>query len=659
MDFKCQSNYQPKGDQPKAIEKLSKGIRSGFKFQTLLGVTGSGKTYTMSKTIERINKPTLVISPNKTLAAQLYEEFSGFFPENKVCYFVSYYDYYQPEAYIPQTDTYIEKDAKINEEIDRLRHEATQALLTRKDVLIVASVSAIYNLGSPKTYQKLSLQLSKNQEISRQELMSRLLDLQFERNDYELWRGRFRKRAQFIDLWLSGEDKIIRILLEKNKIKSLKQSKAPFGSFEEIKEIAIWPAKFWLTDKQKLNIALSNIALELQNQYQKLKNKNKLVEAERLKRRTEYDLSMIQETGWCAGIENYSRHLEFRKPGSAPYTLLDYFLYPPKFSEKKLRRTRDYLLFIDESHIAVPQIRGMYYGDQSRKETLVKYGFRLPSALDNRPLKFNEFLKRINQTVFVSATPQNYEKEKSEQIVEQIIRPTYLLDPIIEIRKTKNQVADLLKEIKKRKQKNQRVLVLTLTKRLAEALAKYIKENGIKANYLHSDTKTLLRPKVLASLRKGEYEAVVGINLLREGLDLPEVSLIAILDADKEGFLRDAASLIQIMGRASRHQEGKIIMYGDKITSSMKKAIEETERRRKIQRQFNKKHNLKPSPIKKEIKETLSSLQKEERRGKPRDEFVKEYLKKLKNQLDLAKRNLQYEKMAEIKEEIKKFEKAN
>ena len=646
MDFKCQSNYQPRGDQPKAIDKLCKGIRSGFKFQTLLGVTGSGKTYTMSKTIERINKPTLVISPNKTLAAQLYEEFSSFFPENKVCYFVSYYDYYQPEAYIPQTDTYIEKDAKINEEIDKLRHEATQALLTRKDVLIIASVSAIYNLGSPKTYQKLSLQLSKSQEISRQELMARLLDLQFERNDYELWRGRFRTRAQFIDLWPSGEDKIIRILLEKNKIKSLKQSKAPFGSFEEIKEIEIWPAKFWLTDKQKLNIALSNIRLELQNQYQKLKSKGKLMEAERLKRRTEYDLSMIQETGWCAGIENYSSHLEFRKTGSPPYTLLDYF---PK----------DYLLFIDESHIAVPQIKGMYYGDKSRKETLVKYGFRLPSALDNRPLKFNEFLKRINQTIFVSATPQNYEKQKSEQIVEQIIRPTYLLDPITEVRKTKNQVADLLKEIKKRKEKDQRVLVLTLTKRLAEALAKHLKEKGIKATYLHSDTKTLLRPRVLANLRKGVYEVIVGINLLREGLDLPEVSLIVILDADKEGFLRDATSLIQIMGRASRHKEGKIIMYGDKITSSMKKAIEKTERRRKIQKQFNQKYHLKPSPIKKAIKETLSSLQKAEQRGKPRDEFVREYLKKLKNQLDLAKRNLQYEKMAEIKKEIKKFEKAD
>ncbi len=657
MDFKCQAKYQPKGDQPKAIKKLIKGIKNGYKFQTLLGITGSGKTYTMSKIIEKINKPTLIISPNKTLAAQLYEEFSGFFPKNKVCYFVSYYDYYQPEAYVPQTDTYIEKDAKINEEIDKLRHEATQSLLTRKDVLVISSVSAIYNLGSPKVYQKLSLQIKKGQEIFRKELMSRLLDLQFERNDYELWRGRFRTRGQFIDIWLSGADKIIRVKLERDRVKKIEHSQAPFSAFEEIKAVEIWPAKFWLTDKQKLNIALSNISLELQEQLKKLNKQNKIVEAQRLRRRTQYDISMIRETGWCAGIENYSGHLEFRKPGSAPYSLLDYFLFPPKFSKGKFGRERDYLLFLDESHIGVPQIRGMYYGDKARKETLVKYGFRLPSALDNRPLKFNEFLKKLNQTIFVSATPQKYEKQKSEQIVEQIIRPTYLLDPLIEIKKTNNQVPDLLVEIKKRKEKKQRVLVLTLTKRLAEALSKYLKEKGLKANYLHSDTKTLMRPRVLASLRKGEYDVVVGINLLREGLDLPEVSLIAILDADKEGFLRDATSLIQIMGRASRNKEGKIIMYGDKITSSMKRAIEETKRRRKIQKEFNKKHNLKPTAIKKPIKETLSSLQKEEKGGKPKNEFAREYIKKLKNQLDLAKRNLQYEKAVEIKKEIEKLEK--
>lgn len=643
MKFKLVSNYQPKGDQPKAIKKLTKGLEAGYKFQTLLGVTGSGKTYTMSKVIEKANLPALVLSPNKTLAAQLYEEFLGFFPDNRVCYFVSYYDYYQPEAYIPQTDTYIEKDAKINEEIDKLRHRATQSLLTRDDVLIVASVSAIYNLGSPALYQQLSLQIKKGQALKRRDLMNYLLDLQYERNDYDLWRGKFRKRGQYIDVWLSGEDKIIRFKIEKDRVKDLQLGKVPFGKFSPIKEIELWPAKFWLTEKQRLNLALANIASELEEQLKKLKKQKKLVEAERLKRRTEYDMAMLRQTGWCPGIENYSSHLEFRKKGTAPYTLLDYF-------------PSNYLLFIDESHIAIPQIRGMYQGDKARKETLVEYGFRLPSALDNRPLKFDEFLKRLDKTIFVSATPQKYEKTISKQVVEQIIRPTYLLDPSIEIRETKNQIPDLISEIEKRRQKNQRVLVLTLTKRLAEALAEHLKKKKIKAQYLHSDTKTLIRPKVLANLRRGEYEVIVGINLLREGLDLPEVALIAILDADKEGFLRDATSLIQIMGRASRNKEGHIIMYADKITGSMKRAIEETKRRRKLQQQFIKEHNLKPQPIKKEIKETLSLLQKEEAEGQPKDEFVRVYLKKLKNQLDLAKRNLQYQKAAQLRQKIKEIE---
>ncbi|MCD6115068.1 excinuclease ABC subunit UvrB [bacterium] len=642
MKFKVVSKFKPKGDQPKAIKQLVEGIKKGYRFQTLLGVTGSGKTFTMSKIIEKVQLPTLVISPNKTLAAQLYEEFRAFFPENEVCYFVSYYDYYQPEAYIPQTDTYIEKDAKINEEIDRLRHRAVQALLTRKDVLVVASVSCIYNLGSPNIYQKLSLHLKKGQTISRRELISRLLDLQYERNDYALWRGKFRLRMNYIDVWTSGEDRIIRIEIDRGKIKSISIGEIPFGKFVPVSRIEIWPAKFWLTEKERLNIALSNINLELQEQYRKLKNKGKLIEAERLKRRTEYDMAMIKETGWCHGIENYSRHLEFRKAGEPPFTLIDYF---PK----------NFLLFIDESHITVPQIRGMYEGDKSRKETLIKYGFRLPSALDNRPLKFNEFIKKINQVIFVSATPGKFEKKHSKQIAEQIIRPTYLLDPSIEIRPTENQIDDLLKEIEKRIRKKQRVLVLTITKRLAEALAEHLKKKKIKAAYLHSEIKTLARPKILSKLRKGEYDVLVGINLLREGLDLPEVSLIAILDADKEGFLRDETSLIQIMGRASRHPEGHIIMYADRITSSMKKAIKETERRRKIQEEYNRTHNLKPLPIAKEVRDTLSLLSQEKEEKLPKEEFLKEYLRQLKYQLDLARRNLQFEKAAQIKEKIEKL----
>jgi len=642
MKFKVVSKFKPKGDQPKAIKQLVEGIKAGYKFQTLLGVTGSGKTFTMSKIIEKVQLPTLVISPNKTLAAQLYEEFKAFFPKNEVCYFVSYYDYYQPEAYIPQTDTYIEKDAKINEEIDRLRHRAVQALLTRRDVLVVASVSCIYNLGSPNIYQRLSLHLKQGQKISRQELISRLLDLQYERNDYGLWRGKFRIRMNYVDIWTSGEDRIIRIEIDGEKIKSISTGVVPFGKFTPTTRIEIWPAKFWLTEKERVNIALANINLELQERYLYLKHKGKIIEAERLKRRTEYDMAMIRETGWCHGIENYSRHLEFRKPGEAPFTLIDYF---PK----------EFLIFIDESHISVPQIKGMYEGDKSRKETLIKYGFRLPSALDNRPLKFDEFLKKIDKAIFVSATPGKFERKVSKQIVEQIIRPTFLLDPSIEIRPTKNQIEDLIQEIDKRVKKNQRILVLTITKRLAEALSDHLKKKKIKASYLHSEIKTLIRPKVLANLRKGHYDVLVGINLLREGLDLPEVSLIAILDADKEGFLRDETSLIQIMGRASRHPEGHIIMYADKITSSMKKAIQETKRRRKIQEEYNKTHGLKPQAIVKEVRDSLSMLSVKETEEAPKEEFLKEYLKQLKYQLDLARRNLQFEKAAQIKEKIERL----
>ncbi|MDD5621483.1 MAG: excinuclease ABC subunit UvrB [Candidatus Pacebacteria bacterium] len=640
MKFELHSKFKPTGDQPQAIKSLVNGIKKGHQFQTLLGVTGSGKTFTMSAVVEKIQKPTLVISPNKTLAAQLYEEFKYFFPKNEVCYFVSYYDYYQPEAYIPQRDVYIEKDAKINEEIDRLRHQAVQALSTRKDVLIVASVSCIYNLGSPESYQSLCLKIKKEQKMTREQLISHLLDLQYERNDYNLWRGKMRQRAQFIDIWSSGEDRIIRVEIDKDTIISIQTGEVPFGKFKPIASIDIWPAKFWLSERNKINIAAANIELELQEQYLKLKQQKKIIEAERLKRRTEYDLAMLRESGWCSGIENYSRHLEFRKPNTSPFTLLDYF---PK----------DYLIFIDESHISIPQIRGMYEGDSARKSVLINYGFRLPSALDNRPLKFDEFLKKTNQVIFASATPAKFEKQVSENVAEQIIRPTYLLDPVIEIRSTKNQIQDLLKEINEKKELDQRVLVLTLTKRLAEAISEHLKEQKIKASYLHSEIKTLVRPKVLANLRKGFYDAIVGINLLREGLDLPEVSLITILDADKEGFLRDETSLIQIMGRASRHPQGKVIMYGDKITSSMKKAIEETDRRRKIQEEYNRKNRVKPKPVIKEIRDSLSllSLNKEEEQI-PEKEFLKDYLKQLKYKLDLARRNLQYEKAAEIKEKI-------
>ena len=638
--FKVVSKFEPQGDQPQAIKKLVCGIKKGLDFQTLLGVTGSGKTFTMAKLVEEVQRPTLVISPNKTLAAQLYEEFKNFFPTNAVSYFVSFYDYYQPEAYIPQTDTYIEKDSKINEEIDRMRHETVQHLLTRRDSLVVASVSCIYNLGSPETYRKYALNLAVGQNMAEHELFGCLLDLQYERNDYDLWRGKFRKRMNYCDIWLSGDDRIVRVEIENQKIKTLFEGSVPFGQFFKITNAEIWPAKFWLSDKEKLNIALSNIGLEMQKRQEALKSSKKLIEAERIKRRTEYDMSMMRETGYCHGIENYSRHIDFREPDSAPYTLLDYF---PK----------DYLVLIDESHITVPQIRGMQIGDHARKKALIEYGFRLPSAYDNRPLKYEEFLAKLNQTVFVSATPGEYEKDISENIAEQIVRPTFLLDPEIEIRPSAGQIADLLKEIEIRKAKNQRVLALTITKRLSEALSDHLKQKKIKAEYLHSEIKTLARPKILADLRKGKYDVLVGINLLREGLDLPEVSLIAIFDADKEGFLRDETSLVQIIGRTSRHREGKIIMYADRITASMKKAISETDRRRAIQAEYNRKHNAEPMEIVKDVYDSLSGKDNDSQKEKPpSEEFLKDYLRQLNLRLDLARRNLQFEKAARIKEKI-------
>ena len=646
MKFKIVSKFKPTGDQPQAIRKLVKGIKKKYRFQTLLGVTGSGKTYTMASVIEKIQKPTLIISHNKTLAAQLYEEFKSFFPKNAVHYFVSYYDYYQPEAYLPQTDTYIAKDAKINEKIDQLRHEAVQSVLTRNDVIVVSSVSCIYNLGSPKTYQNLVLNLKKEQKITRRELFQCLVDLQYERGEYDFFPGRFRTRLDFVDIFSPTGSTIYRLKIELGKIKEIYESQGCFNKFRKINSLKIFPAKFWLSEKEKLDIAIANIKLELQEQVKKFKKQRKFIEAYRLQKRTDYDLSLLKEIGWCKGIENYSRHLDFRKKGEPPFTLLDYFI----FSFKK-----DFLIFIDESHMTIPQIKGMYEGEKSRKLILIEYGFRLPSSLDNRPLKFDEFLKKIPQAIFVSATPADFERKKSLQIVEQLIRPTYLLDPSIEVKPTKNQIEVLIKEIEKRVKKNQRVLVLVLTKKLAETLAGYLKEKKIKAAFFHSEIKTLIRPSILNELREGKYDVLVGINLLREGLDLPEVSLIAILDADKEGFLRDQTSLIQVMGRASRHPEGHIIMFADRITKSMKKAIEETLRRRKIQEKYNVIHKIKPRPVIKEIKITLPTKELEEIKSTPKEEFFKFYLKNLENRLELAQRNLQFEEAAFLTQKIKEI----
>lgn len=598
--FKLVSKHQPTGDQPQAIEKLTQGILAGKKHQTLLGVTGSGKTFAIANVIANIGKPTLVISHNKTLAAQLYQEFREFFPHNSVHYFVSYYDYYQPEAYIPHTDTYIEKDAKINEEIDRLRHAATQALLTRDDIIIVASVSCIYNLGSPEDYQKLSLHLFEGQKISPKEIIASLLRLQYAQ-DIELKRGAFRKGVSEIEIVAPSGDKITKVKLGNNKIAKILVAegldldalldKEP--TYKRVVETSIFPAKYWVTTDDRLNIAITNIKAELQQHLARLKKQGLHLEVERLKQRTEEDIQMMKRTGYCHGIENYSRHLDFREPGEPPFTLLDFF-----------KTKGDFLTIIDESHLTIPQLRGMYHGDYSRKQTLIEYGFRLPSALDNRPLRFPEFQKSVNQVIYLSATPKEYELKKSgkDGLVEQLLRPTGLLDPTIEIRPTRNQINHLIEEIKKRVAAGQRVLVTTLTKRMAEDLAEHLAGKGIKVNYIHSEIKTLERLEIIHDLRLGNYDVIVGVNLLREGLDLPEVSLVAILDADKEGFLRNATTLIQTMGRAARHLDGHVIMYADKITGSMENAIRETERRRKIQEEYNARHRITPVSIQKAVK---------------------------------------------------------
>lgn len=647
--FRLKSSFKPTGDQPQAIEKLSKNLKAGVKDQVLLGVTGSGKTFTMAKVIEKIRKPCLIISHNKTLAAQLYQEFKEFFPEAGVHYFVSYYDYYQPEAYIPQTDTYIEKDVKINEEIDRLRHAATQDLLTRDDVIIIASVSCIYNIGSPETYQKVALEIKCGQKIKRKSFLFYLTSLQYQRNDIDFKPGTFRVRGNVIEIFVVTGEEIIRVEFNGNKIEKIIKQKTKgvdlgIGNWKlEIGNLKLYPAHFWVTPQEKLGISIENIKLELEEQLKKLKKQNKLLEAQRLVGRINYDLEMLKEVGFCHGIENYSRHLEFRKPGSPPYTLIDYF-------------PNNFLVFIDESHMTLSQIRAMAVQDRVRKETLIEYGFRLPSAIDNRPLTFQEFEKKINQKIYVSATPGEYEKQKiclptNRYIIEQLVRPTGLLEPSIEIRPIKNQVQDLIKEIKIKIKKKQKILVLTLTKRLAEALSDYLTENEIKNQWLHAEIKTLERPQILKDLRKGNYDVLVGINLLREGLDLPEVALVAILDADKEGFLRSETTLIQTMGRAARHPQGHVILYADKTTKSMQSAIKEATRRRKIQADYNKKYKIVPKPIIKEIRDWPFA-----KKEKILSEFgIIRDIKLLEKEMKLAAKNLDFERAAEIRDLIKKL----
>ncbi|WP_456433709.1 excinuclease ABC subunit UvrB [Thermosulfuriphilus sp.] len=597
--FRLVSSHRPRGDQPQAIQTLVSWINSGVKHAVLLGVTGSGKTFTMANIIAHLGRPSLIIAPNKTLAAQLYNEFRQLFPENAVEYFVSYYDYYQPEAYIPQTDTYIEKDASINELIDRLRHSATSALLSRRDVIIVASVSCIYGLGSPEEYSRMHLYLRQAEERPRDQIIRRLVTMHYERNDYSFSRGTFRVRGDVIEIFPASEErKAIRIELFGDEVEAIREIDPLRGRvLRSLKEVVIYPGSHYVTSKDRLKQAISSIKTELMERVAWFTRQGRELEAKRLLQRTMFDLEMLEEIGFCHGIENYSRHLDGRRPGEPPYTLLDYF-------------PDDYLIFIDESHITIPQLQGMYRGDRSRKETLVEYGFRLPSALDNRPLTFEEFEARVNQVVYVSATPGDYELKKAgPYVVEQIIRPTGLMDPKIEVRPADNQVDDLLAEIKKRVARGERVLVTTLTKRMAEELTEYYANLGIKVRYLHSDIKTLERARIIRDLRKGKFDVLVGINLLREGLDLPEVSLVAVFDADKEGFLRSERSLIQVAGRAARNVNGMVILYANEITGSMARAIAETERRRRIQEEYNRRHGITPKTVIRSVEDALASLE--------------------------------------------------
>ena len=654
MPFRVEAPFQPMGDQPKAIEDLAQGIESGMEAQVLLGATGTGKTFTIAKVIEKVQKPTLVIAHNKTLAAQLASEFKTFFPDNYVGYFVSYYDYYQPEAYIASTDTYIEKDASINDEIDELRHSATCSLFERRDVIVVASVSCIYGLGSPESYHEMVLSLHKGQEVDRDAILRKLVAIQYERNDVGFDRGRFRVRGDTIEVYPAGyNSRAVRIELFGDEIDRILEYDVTTGEvYGERTHSMIFPASHYVTSHEDMEIAMGTIREELGERLAVLRGNGKLLEAQRLEQRTNYDLEMMQEMGYCSGIENYSRHLTHRKAGEAPYTLLDYF-------------PEDFLIVMDESHVTMPQLRAMYAGDRSRKESLVENGFRLPSAFDNRPLTFEEFEQRINQIVYISATPAPYEMKKAQQVAQQIIRPTGLLDPVVEVRPLEGQIDDLMGEIKKRTDVNERVLVTTLTKKMAENLTDYLKDAGVRVRYLHSDIATMERAKLIRDLRAGVFDVLVGINLLREGLDMPEVSLIAILDADKEGFLRSDTSLIQIIGRAARNVHGKVVMYADAVTDSMKRAMDETLRRRTVQEQYNKRHHVTPKTIVKPVKELIETTlvaeeqaeygakkKKHKMTKKEKDALIHTLTKEMQD----ASRALEFERAAELRDMIFELE---
>ena len=654
--FKIHSPYQPTGDQPQAIEKLAEGFEKGLQYQTLVGVTGSGKTFTMANIIAKINKPTLVIAHNKTLAAQLYNEFKEFFPENAVEYFVSYYDYYQPEAYVPSTDTYIEKDSAINDEIDKLRHSATAALLERRDVLIVASVSCIYGLGDPESYQQMMLSLRPGMVKDRDEVLKKLIEIQYDRNDMNFVRGTFRVRGDVVEIFpVSSAEQAIRVEFFGDEIDRITEIDVLSGKILGTRNhVAIFPASHYVTPPDKMEIAIQRIEKELKQRLKELKKEDKLLEAQRLEQRTNYDIEMMREMGFCSGIENYSRHLSLNEAGATPNTLIDFF-------------PEDFIIIADESHVSIPQIRGMYEGDKSRKTTLVEYGFRLPSALDNRPLKFTEFESKINQMLFVSATPSVYEKEHSQQTAEQIIRPTGLLDPEVSIRPIDGQIDDLLAEVQKTTEKKQKVLITTLTKKMAERLTEFMKEAGVRVRYLHSDIDTLERLEIIRDLRMDVFDVLVGINLLREGLDIPEVALVAILDADKEGFLRSETSLIQTIGRAARNAEGRVILYADVMTDSMKRAVTETARRRSIQQAYNEKHGIVPKTIEKKVHEVIQAtktVEEKQKFGFDKDpesmskEEIQTNIKKLEKEMKRAAMELQFERAAELRDKILELKKA-
>ncbi|TDM12598.1 excinuclease ABC subunit UvrB [Macrococcus lamae] len=644
--FKIQSEFQPSGDQPEAINKLVKGIKEGKRHQTLLGATGTGKTFTMSNVIQQVGKPTLIIAHNKTLAGQLYSEFKEFFPDNRVEYFVSYYDYYQPEAYVPSTDTFIEKDASINDEIDKLRHSATSALFERNDVIVISSVSCIYGLGNPEEYKDMVVSIRTGMELERNQLLRKLVDIQYTRNDIDFHRGTFRVRGDVVEIFpASRDEQCIRIEFFGDEIERIREINYLTGEvLKEREHFAIFPASHFVTREEKMKLAIERIERELEAQLKVFRAENKLLEAQRLEQRTNYDLEMMREMGFCSGIENYSVHLTLRPKGSTPYTLLDYF-------------GDDWLVMIDESHVSLPQVRGMYNGDQARKNVLVDHGFRLPSALDNRPLTFDEFDKKAKQFVYVSATPGPYEIEHTDEMVEQIIRPTGLLDPMIEVRKSEHQIDDLMEEIQQRVDKNERVLITTLTKKMSEDLTTYLKEAGVKVNYLHSEIKTLERIEIIRDLRMGVYDVLIGINLLREGLDIPEVSLVAILDADKEGFLRSERSLIQTIGRAARNEQGKVIMYADKVTRSMEIAISETQRRRETQEAYNIKHGITPMTINKKIRDVISATVETEETDTPKKTKKKlskkerqQTIERVEHEMKEAAKALDFERATELRD---------